>query len=652
MKYCLTKLTLLLICLGVTILSGCKSDNTQSAITTKPDNIKDQTNKPLQPNFVWLVSEDNSKHYLKLYNEKGASMPNIEALATNGLVFDHAFSNAPVCSTARSTLALGAYAPKVGTLFHRAFQKSSITDSLEPISLLLKNNGYFTSNNIKTDFNFEEKQPIWNSISYKASWRERKPNQPFFHMQSWYSTHEGSLHFPLSDIANKPTIHDPADVDLPPIYPDTEAFRYTYARYLDLNTKVDNEIGKVINQLKEDGLLENTFIFYFGDHGGALPNSKGYLNETGLHVPLVVRIPENFKHLLSKDMAQAIPTRVNGFVSFIDFAPTLLKLAGLNKSPIHDGSAFLGQDISLEQLNQRDQTFGFASRFDEKSDLVRSYRKGNLKYLRHYQPYNPDSLFSDYRYKLQALKQWKELFEQNKLNSAQAAFFKTKPVEALYDINNDPYETKNLAKLPQYQNQLLSMRTALQSQLKSMPDLGFYPESFLIKNALSAPIEFGIKHKQNIAKLIDIADLQLQPFNQVKAELTTALHSNNAVERYWALISLTSFGFEAIKLADEVKAIMLSDTNLLVQARAIEFLAMIDEINPVEPLQQLVQKSTDNMEILNMLNIATMLHDQKGYKFTIPHREEWKDFDKSHPRYKDQNNLVYWLTNRVKYLII
>lgn len=650
MKYCVRKFTLTLICLAVALLTGCKSDNTQSAITTKPDSIKDQTNKPLQPNFVWLVSEDNSKHYLKLYNKKGASMPNIEALATNGLVFEHAFSNAAVCSTARSTLALGAYAPKVGTLFHRAFQKSDLSNRLEPISLLLKNSGYFTSNNVKTDFNFEEKQPIWSSISNKASWRERQPNQPFFHMQSWQTTHESSMHFPQSDIANKPTIHDPADITLPPIYPDTETFRYTYARYLDQHKKVDNQIGKVINQLKEDGLLENTFIFYFGDHGGALPGSKGYLTETGLHIPLIVRIPENFKHLLSKDMAQAIPTRVNGFVSFIDFAPTLLKLAGLNKSPDQDGKPFLGQDISLEQLNQRDQTFGFASRFDEKSDFVRSFRKGNLKYVRHYQPFNPDSLFSFYRYKQQAFKEWKELFKQNKLNSTQAAFFKTKPVEALYDISNDPYETNNLVNLPQHQNSLLAMRKTLQSQLKSMPDLGFYPESFLIKNALSAPIEFGIAHKQSIAKLIDIADLQLQPFNQVEADLAKALHSNNAEERYWALISLTSFGFEAIKLADEIKAKMLNDANLLVQARAIEFLAMIDEINPVKPLQQLVQKSTDNMEILNMLNIATMLHDQKGYKFTIPHREEWVVFDTSHPRYKEQKNLVYWLTNRIKYL--
>ncbi|MDU0355641.1 sulfatase [Paraglaciecola aquimarina] len=382
-----------------------------------------------RPNFVWLLTEDNSKHYLKLYDPQGATMPNVESLADEGLIFNHAFSNAAVCSTARSTLATGSYTPRLAMNYHRAYLPAELPYGLKPISQFLKDAGYYTSNDVKTDYNFAYDENIWSNSARKASWRDRKDGQPFFHMQTFHITHEGQLHFPKEDVKNVPTKHNPHNIELPPIYPNTELFKYTYARTLDNHLTADKQIGEVLDKLKQDNLMDDTFIFYFGDHGGMLPASKGYLYERGLHVPLVVYVPRNFRHLLHKDMRNLQHAYVDGFVSFIDFAPTLMKLAGLPASDKQDGVSFLGKDIGLEELKKRDTTIGYADRFDEKYDVVRSLRKGKYKYIRHYQPFNPDALYNSYRYKNQALREWSELYKENKLNSVQAAFLKDSPLK-------------------------------------------------------------------------------------------------------------------------------------------------------------------------------------------------------------------------------
>ncbi|MBI2479539.1 MAG: sulfatase-like hydrolase/transferase, partial [Planctomycetia bacterium] len=180
---------------------------------------------------------------------------------------------------------------------------------------------------------------------------------------------------------------------------------YTYARYHDRIQAVDQEIGEVVDQLAADGLLEDTFVFYFGDHGGVLPRGKGYAYESGLHVPLVVRVPANWKHLVDAEAG----TSVSGFVSFIDFGPTLLNLAGIDVPVAVDGRPFLGKGVSLDEVNRRDEAFGYADRFDEKYDLVRTLRKGKYEYVRSYQPFNFDGLQNNYRYKMLAYAEWREL---------------------------------------------------------------------------------------------------------------------------------------------------------------------------------------------------------------------------------------------------
>jgi uncharacterized sulfatase len=278
-----------------------------------------------RPNIVWLLSEDNSIHYARLYGDELGAMPNIESLAQSGLVFNHAFSCSPVCSVARTTLMTGMYAPRIGFQYHRKQVQARLPAGSAMFPVHLRKAGYYVSNNVKTDYNVVAGK-VWNESSRKASWRNRPDKEmPFFHMQSFGMSHESSLHFKRPQMNVEELTTRPEDVTVFPYHPDTPTFRYTYARYHDRMRVVDQAIGRVIDQLREDGLMENTFVFYFGDHGGVLPRSKGYIYESGLHVPMVVHIPQEYRQLVSQQPG----TRQDGFVEFVDFAPTVLNLAGL-----------------------------------------------------------------------------------------------------------------------------------------------------------------------------------------------------------------------------------------------------------------------------------------------------------------------------------
>ncbi|MDA7501029.1 sulfatase, partial [Akkermansiaceae bacterium] len=341
-----------------------------------------------KPNIVWIVSEDNSAKWLRIYGPGGAQMPTVERLAKNGLIFNHAFSCAPVCSVARSTIISGCYAPRTGAQYHRKQATVPMPDGLKMFPFYLRKNGYHTTNNSKEDYNFHpaDKRGVWDASSRKASYKNRKAGQPFFHVQNFGTTHEGQT---FGDPLKFQLKTDPAKVKLAAYHPDTPIFRRSYAHYLDKHMAVDAQMGAFLKQLEKDNLLDDTFIFYYGDHGGVMPGSKGYANESGLRIPMVVSIPKNWQHL-----APASPgTRVDGFVEFVDLSATVLNLAGIEIPAAIDGKPFLGKGVSLTELNKRDQSFGYADRFDEKYDLVRTLRKGDFRYSRNYQPFNFDGLY-------------------------------------------------------------------------------------------------------------------------------------------------------------------------------------------------------------------------------------------------------------------
>ncbi|WP_239985648.1 MULTISPECIES: sulfatase [Arenibacter] len=568
----------------------------------------------LPPNIVWITSEDNSKHYQKLFDDNGIPTPNIESLAKEGLIFNRAFSNAPVCSVARSAIISGCYGPRIGAQFHRKMAVVPMPDSLKMFPAYLRRAGYYTTNNSKEDYNIIKSDDVWDESSKKASWKNRSEKQPFFHVFNIGVSHESSMHFTAQDMESNPTETDINSFKIQPNHPNTQLFKYTNALYRDKIREMDRQVGEIIKELKEEGRLDDTFIFYFGDHGGVLPGSKGYLYETGLHVPMVVHVPKNYRHLVR----DKIGSTINGFVSFIDLAPTVLNLAGIDIPKEIDGTAFLGKDIEIEELNSRDETYSYADRFDEKYDVVRAVRKGKYKYIRSYQPFNYDGLMNNYRYKQLAYQEWQTLYHDGKLNEVQSVFFEKRAPEMLFDIDADPYETKNLADDPAYSSTLINMREKLASWVKGMPDLSFYPEHFLIEKAFENPVEFGKIHSNEIQKYIEIADLNLQHFDDAKNSLTTALKSSDPRERYWAIIACSTFGQQANGMESHIREMASQDTELINRVRAAEFLGIVKKLDPSAIMTNSLYESEKPSEALLILNsIVLMNSGNYNYKFDI-----------------------------------
>lgn len=593
-----------------------------------------------RPNFVWLMSEDNGPKHSRLYDPHGAPMPNIERLAEGGIIFNNAYANAPVCSVARTTLITSSYAPRIGAQHHRADEKPSLPNNLHMFPAYLRGAGYYTANNHKKDYNVQvgPNRP-WDDSSKQATWRSRKSGQPFFYVRSLGTTHEGELHF--SD-TKEATLTDPSLVSLPPFYPDTPLFRYTLARYHDRHIEIDRQFSQTIRALEADGLLDSTFIFYFGDHGGALPRSKGYLYERGVQVPLVVHVPEKFRHLVDWPLLDNAPLRVDGIVSFVDFGPTLLHLAGVVSPQNIDGSPFMGRGITFDQVQARDTVFCYADRFDEKIDLFRSLRIGQYKYIRRYVPHSVDAVYNQYRYKQLAYNQWLDLHSSSQLDDTQDRFFSDKSPELLFDLEADPEEVVNLSEQPQHRELLETMRSRLHEQVLAMPDLGFVAETYLIRDAtfIKDPYRYGQQQRERVKSLVQLADLQLVTYEEAKAGIEAALRrQGDPMEHVWALTSAASFGPLAADLSETVLEHVDEHSEPLVQAKAAEYFALIgDESRIVPYLNQALARCRSTTEVIAVLNSAAvlkMLIDGFRPALEVP------------DPYLDQ----YWVRVRLQYLL-
>ena len=567
-----------------------------------------------KPNIVWLVTEDNSIHYMNLYTKGGAEMPAISALANQGVVFDNAFSNAPVCSVARSTIITGAYAPRIGTQYHRKMSQVKLPNNIKPLPIYLKQAGYYVTNNAKEDYNFIKEEKIWDESSLKATYKNRKDGQPFFHVQNFHNTHEGKLHFNEKQLSEALDSNNLDSIKPFPYHPDTPTFRYTQSLLHNHHKDVDKEMGKFIENLEKEGLMENTIIFYYGDHGGVLPRSKGYLYESGLNVPMVVRIPKKWKKLSPFKGG----TRTSSFVDFVDLVPTVLSLAGIKIPEGIDGTPFMGKGLKKSQIEKQDTTFGYADRFDEKYDLVRSVRRGKYKYIRNYQPFNLDGLYNYYRYKMLAYKEWYKLYQEKKLNKIQSRFFNAKSPEALYDIEKDPHEINNLAQNDQYKETLINLRETLNNHVVSQADLSFFPEPYFLENGLEDALGFGQENKNLIKEIVTTADLSLQPYNEVSAKIKDALNNTNPWIRYWGLITCSSFRLGAKEHLNKIKSIFENDSENLVKIRAAEYLLLNDLKIDASKINDLLKNANSEAEANLMLNTLALIKTKNpDYKLEL-----------------------------------
>ena len=394
-------------------------------------------NSQEKTNILWLVCEDQSL-FFSSYFDSIAKTPNLDELASNGIVYDNFFAVSPVCSPSRSSIATGMYPTTIGTQHMRAYKKnkgSINTKTNLPIysavpkrkvqffSENLRKMGYYCSNNSKEDYNMEMSPLAWDESNKNAHWRNRNENQPFFSIFNFNITHESRIWSNYkkhsSDEINK--------VILPPFFPNNNTINNDFVTNYKNIEKLDEQVGEIINQLKEDGLYENTEIFFFSDHGGPFPRYKRSIYDSGLKCPLIIKWTETRNE-----------PRNNQMISFIDLAPTILELTKSETSHEMEGVSFYNQ-------NNRDYIFAATDRFDEHTDKRRCVRNKEFKLI-----INCDTNSSImkpvlYRQNMKTMRILDSLndLKQNTI-SMESWYKKTKPKYELYDIVNDPYELNNL----------------------------------------------------------------------------------------------------------------------------------------------------------------------------------------------------------------
>jgi len=419
--------------------------------------------------------------HLGSYGEKVAKTPVLDQLAKESVRYTQAYSTAGVCAPSRSALITGNYQTSIGghnmrTLGFSASATNDYPPGLTPYSALipagvkcfpeyLRMAGYYCTNNAKQDYQFEAPVTAWDESSKKGHWRNRPDkNQPFFSVFNLEVTHESQVWVREKE----PLFVDPKSVEVPPYYPDDSLSRHVIARFLSNVMVMDKQVGELIQQLKDDGLYDNTILFFYSDHGDGLPFVKRELYQRGLKVPLLIKAP-----FLAKGTTDA------QLVSFVDFGPSVLSVAGVPIPKNMQGQAFLG---AQKAKAQRKYIYAARDRMDSEYDRVRAVSDGRFKYLRNYMPEKP--YYQDIKYRLQnpLMPHILALKKEGKLNEAQMYWFRTtKAQEELFDTQNDPYEFVNLASKPAYAAKLAELRKKHEEWMNRYGDLGAINEVDLLK---------------------------------------------------------------------------------------------------------------------------------------------------------------------------
>jgi N-sulfoglucosamine sulfohydrolase len=525
--------------------------------------------EPARPNILWVTCEDISPN-LGCYGDSYAVTPNLDQLATQGVRYTHAFAPIGVCAPSRSTLILGAFATSAGT--HPMRCTGPRPDYLRCFPEFLRDAGWYTSNNSKTDYNFASPKAAWDENSAKAHWRGRKPGQRFFSVFNFVSCHESQIR--TGDAAKRAPIHDPAKAPIPPYHPDTPEVRRDWARYADNITTMDRQVGAVLKELEEDGLADDTIVFYFSDHGAGMPRSKRWLYDSSLRVPMIIRFPEKWKHL----SPSAPGTTSDRLVSFVDYGPTVLSLAGVKASAHLQGKPFLGEAAE----KPREFVHGFRDRMDERYDMLRAVRDRRWKYIRNFRPDQPWSQMISYMYEMPTMKVWQRLHDEGKLNDVQDRFFRTKPAEELYDTEADPWEVRNLADDPARRETLERMRGELRRWVLEIRDLGFLPEAELRTRFGSTPPHLAVRQDPKsypLEKVFDAASLA----SLGDPKSVELLDDSDSAVRYWGAVGCRVMGDKA-KAAAEKLLKALADASPSVRIAAADALSGLGRLEEALPV--------------------------------------------------------------------
>lgn len=563
-------LTALLI---ASVISGCNSS------------------KKEYPNILWITSEDNSP-MLGCYGDRFATTPNLDRLAGEGFLYTHAYANAPVCAPARNTIITGIHACSGGNEQMRSnYAKSEL---VRPYTEYLMSKGYYCTNNSKTDYNYAHisLEEIWHECSREAHYKNRGEGQPFFSIFNITTSHESSIHASLPDSALR---HRPEEVTLPPYHPDTPEFRHDWAQYYDKVEDMDKQVGELLAELDDAGLSENTIVFYYSDHGGVLGRSKRFLYESGTHIPLIIRIPDRYKHLFP---VKKTGSRVDRLVSFVDLAPTLLSLVRTRAPEYMQGRAFLGKYRKKEPA----YVYMFRDRMDGRYDMSRSIVDRNYRYTRNFNPNRIYLQHLEYLWRAPSMQSWEKAFKEGRCNETQARWWKPKPGEELYDTEKDPWEVNNLADDPAYAEILLSLREACMEMGASMKDAGFIPEADRIRRTGNIASYDYMRSGQVPFEVIQRAAYlasQADPGNL--DELLSMLDHDDSSVRYWAAQGLLLLGEAARPHLDLVSKAAF-DPYMNVSVTGAELLYRLGEKDSALAAYRRVLSSEEPMARVHALN--------------------------------------------------
>ena len=504
----------------------------QSSLFLGCSNTSEREKKP--PNILWITVEDISPN-LGCYGDTLAHTPNLDALASKGFRYNNAIASAPVCAPARNSIITGMYPSSLGTLHMRSFSKAMKSSGRIPAEIklypeVLRSAGYYCTNNDKEDYNFNLKREIWDESSKTAHWKNR-PNKstPFFSIFNLTMTHESCInnkekHERVTQDLPDHLRTNPEKIVVPPYYPDTPEVRRLLTRHYDNIATMDTVVEKLLQELEEAGESENTIVFFYSDHGTGLPRHKRWLFDTGVKVPFIVYIPQQYKELYPAEPGSIL----DELISFIDLAPTAIELAGAQIPKNMQGRAFLGKNLKPE----RDYVFLARGRMDERYDIQRGVRSKKFKYLRYYEPKKSFIQFMNTPEGGPLMTELRKAQKKGTLKpEGKQLIAPTKPTESLFDLSKDPMEFNDLANDPRMKEDLMRLRAIHDQWMREVMDVGLIPEA-IMRN-------WEEKNDQSIYKWVRTQedfydDLLLISSTANENILFKGLNHYNEAVRYWA----------------------------------------------------------------------------------------------------------------------
>ncbi len=548
-----------------------------------------------RPNILWITSEDNGVSWVSSYGGTNARTPNIDQLAADGFRYRYCFDNAAVCAPTRSCWITGMYGISNGTQPMRS-RNEIPHDRISYYPDLLRKAGYHTSNPGKTDYNIGGRNDYdaWDVGKAKGTiygWKKRQANQPFFAVVNIGDSHESRAHG-----NNENTRNDPAAMKLFSYHPDLPEIRKTYAKYADAVEKMDEKVGKCLAALEKDGLADSTIVIYNSDHGGVLARSKRFCYSSGIHCPLVVRVPQKFKHLYPANKPGAVIDRL---VSFVDMPKTWLSLAGAEIPDTFQGTVFLGKGIEEEPAYH----LAFRERADERLDCVRVIRDKRYAYHKNYMPYAPAGQHLAYLWKAEATPAWEQHHREGKTNEITGRFFEPRVSEEFFDNEKDFDNVHNLIEADEHQERITKLKNVLRQRQLELYDSGLLPEQMRVRRAKTNGITiYDLVRDEKLyplATYLDAADLALARDETNLDTFVGDLSHDDEGLRWWGIVGLHLLEQQAAPATAALEAALSDDAHEIRMMAAWTLVKLGRSDKAIACLDDLLFGKCDNEDMLH-----------------------------------------------------